>query len=668
MSDIKAELKTKCTKLKKKDMCFYFYEKIGTIIKHPVLLMDIAGTVKSESKVFSKKHKTTHTCRGLVTVENKEGKDQIVFFVEQGSHKSLEKALKQKPFKGTAITQAEVRKGKTGDGDDDENSQEEQGLVATATNSQKNIDNFERRYGKVEAALESIKDVLKEWKDSDQGGWKDYSNQYKDLSKELKECFILAKKDAKKAYKQLDKIKGNARKLHQLIDKKFKESSVNFKGSDSEIVAVQRRLEKVNLEIQKLEEVSNQWSEDKPIGWQKKKMRLDADITALKKSRDAAVKLGAKDAKKAYKQLDSVKTDARKMAQKAQKLLDQTPQPTPLKIGKRNIQIDDRIVPGLDKMDPAEKQAALEEITAKMEKGQKTLNNILSGEPRDYKENPPTKEEVAEMMWYIRGMAEDKAGESFLKNALTIPDPNNNFHKFIEACSNTHSRASSHVHDARDAADTDSDFEKTSNKGEGRGIDFNSDDITLPYDLKTALFHSLEFENADGTKENRVYIKMETAGFTMKPKDMEEVVMSLTHAKNYITSRFKHSDGGMSAYREKVPKPVQKQYQALMKLLAVSKPLLKVLKTGEYKKNIFQMVKNIDAIFEDEEAFNELEEGLGQKIIEELMSFSDILKDEVGSDIEDKDLQHRVGGEIVLEMGDLQDTEDSDEDSDEDSL
>lgn len=102
-------------------------------------------------------------------------------------------------------------------------------------------------------------------------------------------------------------------------------------------------------------------------------------------------------------------------------------------------------------------------------------------------------------------------------------------------------------------------------------------------------------------------------------------------------------------------------------------PLIKALKMGEYKNNFVQMVKNVHSIFDNEPPKSEDE----QKIIEKLMSFSDILKDYVESDIEDENLQHRVGDEIVLEMGDVHDIEehtvpserDLDEDPDsEDSL
>ena len=52
--------------------------------------------------------------------------------------------------------------------------------------------------------------------------------------------------------------------------------------------------------------------------------------------------------------------------------------------------------------------------------------------------------------------------------------------------------------------------------------------------------------------QRKLHIKMETDGFTNSPR--EEFAMSVRHAKNYITSRFAHSDMGMSAYREKALK------------------------------------------------------------------------------------------------------------------
>ena len=57
---------------------------------------------------------------------------------------------------------------------------------------------------------------------------------------------------------------------------------------------------------------------------------------------------------------------------------------------------------------------------------------------------------------------------------------------------------------------------------------------------------------------------METEGFTDRPTTRQELAMDVKHAWNYIVSRFTNSDHGMSAYREKVPKAVGKQYKTIL--------------------------------------------------------------------------------------------------------
>ena len=174
---------------------------------------------------------------------------------------------------------------------------------------------------------------------------------------------------------------------------------------------------------------------------------------SLKSARDAAVQTGKTDAKKGYNALNSVK-EIPVPREVRDKLLDSTPAPTPVTVDGKDIVVDDRIIPGLSEMSPEARATALTEMTQKMEGGKQTLDAILSGEPRDYAANPPTKEEISNMMWYIRAMAENKMEESFFK-MLTISDPGNNFHKFIEACPSMHLRGSSHVSAARDQANSE---------------------------------------------------------------------------------------------------------------------------------------------------------------------------------------------------------------------
>ena len=123
----------------------------------------------------------------------------------------------------------------------------------------------------------------------------------------------------------------------------------------------------------------------------------------------------AKPMPKGYNALNSVKESARSRVKSETKLLDSTPAPTPVTVDGKDIVVDDRIIPGLSEMSPEARATALTEMTQKMEGGKQTLDAILSGEPRDYAANPPTKEEISNMMWYIRAMAENKMGGSFFK-------------------------------------------------------------------------------------------------------------------------------------------------------------------------------------------------------------------------------------------------------------
>ena len=45
------------------------------------------------------------------------------------------------------------------------------------------------------------------------------------------------------------------------------------------------------------------------------------------------------------------------------------------------------------------------------------------------------------------------------------------------------------------------------------------------------------------------------------------------------------------------------------------------------------------------------------KVLEQFMNFSEVLANEVGVAYDNPDLNHRVGGEVVLDMNDIRDIE-----------
>ena len=108
----------------------------------------------------------------------------------------------------------------------------------------------------------------------------------------------------------------------------------------------------------------------------------------------------------------------------------------------------------------------------------------------------------------------------------------------------------------------------------------------------------------------------------------------------------------MSAYREKVPKAVGKQYKAILDKAKPNTALTAALKSGTYKTNIFQMVQNIKDVFaRSADLLTDTE--TDRQTVDAMIEFSSVLEQEVGSGLDDENLKHRVGGEIVLESDDL---------------
>ena len=102
-----------------------------------------------------------------------------------------------------------------------------------------------RRHGKAEAALEEIKDILKDWRGNGAEGWEPYVKEFKGLKAELDAAHQLAKTDAKKAYK-LGPLKDKSRDLLSGREKAYKKALGEFGGggSNKAAQAIDRRLEK----------------------------------------------------------------------------------------------------------------------------------------------------------------------------------------------------------------------------------------------------------------------------------------------------------------------------------------------------------------------------------------------------------------------------------------
>ena len=377
MADLKKEMKSKLRLLTKKDLTFYYFEAAGTM-GSPKLIMDVLGTAKSEAKLYSKEIKKSHTCKGTAKMEG----ENIVFEVSQGGAKPLDKALRKKPFMTTVMKDAIVRKGAG------------ETSVSFEANSSEEAQKFERRAGKVEGELENISDLLEEWKGIDPTNAKLASQkaEFKALQKAYKAALKKAADGSvPQALQDLKRVKDSARVLLQKLETDKVNWHTEFAGSAKEKEAIMRRLEKANLEIAHLKDLSVRWDEEKPVGWATKKQRLDQKIAAYERARDKALTTGSTDAKQGYKELKEVKEGARKDLEKELKLFESTPQPAPVTIGQGNdafdLQLDPRIISGFEDMTAQEQTDALANVTAKITAG-KDLFAGLDG--RDLTAEPPT--------------------------------------------------------------------------------------------------------------------------------------------------------------------------------------------------------------------------------------------------------------------------------------
>ncbi len=170
-----------------------------------------------------------------------------------------------------------------------------------------------------------------------------------------------------------------------------------------------------------------------------------------------------------------------------------------------------------------------------------------------------THRNVADLIWFVYNKGESKVSTSFKKNSLSIPDPEGTWWNWIRNSSISHTRGSTHVQGHRVSHE----------KGgtEGRGIDYDylyEKEGNLPHHLKTVLFHTIE---VNGTR--KLFIKLETAGMGGTAEENKQRSWfkrfmpherSVQHTKNWFSSaaQGKHSDEGMKAFRDKIPKGVEK--------------------------------------------------------------------------------------------------------------
>jgi hypothetical protein len=388
----------------------------------------------------------------------------------------------------------------------------------------------------------------------------------------------------------------------------------------------------------------------------------------------------ANDYPRAYKELESFKTEAYDLAQKAAKayteFIEKPAASVTVSLNGQPVKLHPRSVPGFEELSRDQRTKALAAIGGKITNG-KALVDKLMNDPDAMKKLNPDRENVADVMWYLKSMAEGKAGEAFIKGSLTLPDEGYGIRKYFDRCSEVYNRLSSHMKDHQEkeggsARGMDFYEGEVSFKDDGN-IDTDKAKLMLPYGMNTVLIQSFTI---DSTNEQRLMLKMETEGarfcgvettsfgmpkgkdpdkelstrpdFPSMPKSRpstdQDMSRTVAHGKNAMMSVVlkKHDDGGLAAFREDLGKGKAKE--VLEKAEKQAPYVYKKLNRGDWKTNVNVMYHNLESLSIQDPDFDGTEEV--KTLLDRFLALAKDME-QFGN------MESRVGGEVALSKGDM---------------
>jgi hypothetical protein len=347
-------------------------------------------------------------------------------------------------------------------------------------------------------------------------------------------------------------------------------------------------------------------------------------------------------------------------------------------------------IPGFDKLDKNKQDEIKQTIIAKIKEGKELCDKVNDPNFDPRRARRPTREDLANFMWYVKSLAENKQDEPSAKGAVTLPDPGNKIRKYLSRTKGMYYRVSSHIEEQAKQQTNNPDGTKSA-----RGVDYydgsvNDPENLLPYGMKTVLMQSV-----DGGNGKRLYLKMETESAMIGPspiygtdttdsqrwKNPKDVGRSIKHLKNLVIPE--KDKTGLSAFREQTPPEDMEAYDdlmnsmnysmklnapgsmsAMLKLRRGYKPLpssqkdpkdrAKTIgaekKKGSNRMRVFQMLKNMDAVLKDPLIDDSVKDIVRTKYNDLARKYPDGLD--------------RFGSETVLDDGDMgREVEDDDTDS-----
>lgn len=499
----------------------------------------------------------------------------------------------------------------------------------------KGQDDYDRRRQKTQDALNAVNEAFIEIEDREPD--ESYEKALDVLDDQIRMCAAgmrLADAHAKagrfeKAYAELEKVKeeaktaaASAKRVLAAYEKGQPAPKLKAplpQGDQGELFA--QMLDEIRKDAHRLdaivEDIVALDSKDRAVkSLQKSAGLTDQSIDALTDLRDVGTPDVAWQAiKDVRKDLDEHLADAQRTKKRLVRLAPIQPKDSP-------VPLSGAILPGVENYSPEERKVLVEKVNKKIVRGKQLFDQLKKGE---YDKVPPTRENIADVMWHLRVMSEQKTGEPWERGAMTIPDPGKKLRAWLDGNTELYARGSSHMRDQQ---------EKSGNVG--RGIDFYegtdeetgamvNEELVLPYGMRTLLMQSMDTANGD----ERLYLKMETEsarlggslpswmpfvekiggvrkvkeGETLpesRPLKGEDVARGLRHAANLFKSAEEKGGHDLAGKKEKVPKALLGAYEDMRSAAKgagkAGKAALDVLNTGKWKKSVHQIFENVKSL------------------------------------------------------------------------
>lgn len=330
-------------------------------------------------------------------------------------------------------------------------------------------------------------------------------------------------------------------------------------------------------------------------------------------------------------------------------------------------------IPGYSTMGKHDRGRMTGILMKKIIAGHKLYGQLSEADPAELP--APRRQDVSNLLWFLKSKANEAANSPYEKGAMTIPDPGNRIRSYLDRMEteaggpDLYPRRSTHLPEQQLGDYKKKYFFSRTQKSaaaqeylaqhQPRGTDFyegapgdggiGDTELLLPSGMQTFLYQQVTAPSG----RSRLYIKMETegaagdrltpkyrGGVQARPREWADYGHTAAHLANLlkkIATGGHASNPDLPQLREDVPKPIRKLFKKILsELKSKDRRVYEVMSSGS---GIGHMHQNIDRLYEDAIA--------ASPAIKELLAELDFAIKSTDYRGE-RDLRERFGEEVVL--------------------